>query len=85
MSGGEGHARHLHAPSLKQHGQEAVTMYRMAREAEALLEGPLRRANWSAITRDAVAEFLADLVAREMAPNHKIHVAGSRRRWRERP
>lgn len=53
-----------------------------AQEAEELLSGPMRRRNWTAETRDAVAAYLILISDDEKLSNRNIERIKKRRRAR---
>lgn len=58
-------------------GEKRATL--AAQEAEELLEGPLKRRNWSAETRDAVATYLI-----RISDDEKLEQRAKKRRQRMR-
>lgn len=58
-------------------GEKRATL--AAQEAEELLEGPLKRRNWSAETRDAVAAYLI-----RISDDEKLEQRAKKRRQRMR-
>lgn len=53
-----------------------------AREADDLLSGPMRRRNWTAETRDAVAAFLLKITDDEKLHERNLKRIEARRRAR---